>query len=82
VDLQKVSVRTVLKEKDPTMKGLSIFRFERLDTPVEEVMARFSTETALEVVLVTKSGNKSTPIEGIVTQWDAARYPHSRSSRG
>ena len=82
VDLQKVCVRTVLKEKDPTMKGLSIFRFERLDAPVEEVMARFSTETALEVVLLTKSGNKSTPIEGIVTQWDAARYPHSRSSRG
>lgn len=74
VDLHRVCVRTVLKEKDPTMKGLSVFCFERLDAPVEEVMGRFSTETILEVVLLTKSGNKSTPIEGIVTQWDAARY--------
>lgn len=75
VDLHKVCVRTVLKEKDPTMKGLSVFRFERLDTPIEEVMGRFSTETILEVVLLTKSGNKSTSIQGIVTQWDAARFP-------
>jgi predicted transcriptional regulator len=77
VDLREVCVGTVLKQKDPTMKGMSIFGFERLDKPVEEVMARFSTETTLEVVLLTKSGNNSAPIEGIVTQWDAARYPQS-----
>ncbi len=75
VNLRNVCVTTVLKEKDPTSKGITIFCFECLDAPVEEVMSLFSRKTMLEVVLLTESGNKLKPIEGIITQWDAARYP-------
>jgi CBS domain-containing protein len=75
VNLAAVTVRMVLKEKDPSLQGIRIFHFERLDTPVEEVMGRFSVEPALEAVLLTTSGKQDTPLEGIVTQWDAARYP-------
>lgn len=75
VDLAAVCVRAVLKEKDPFLQGVPIFCFAQLDAPVAEVMGRFSAERALEVVLLTASGRKDTPIEGIVTQWDAARYP-------
>jgi len=78
VDLRKACVRTVLKEKDPTMREIAIFRFRRSDTPVEEVMGMFSREATLEVVLLTESGSKHTPIKGIVTQWDAARFSHPR----
>jgi predicted transcriptional regulator len=74
VNLGAVSVRAVLREKDPFLKGIAIFHFERLDAPVEEVMGRFSTERALEAILLTSTGNKQAPIEGIITQWDAARY--------
>jgi hypothetical protein len=65
----------VLEEKDPFLRGIPIFHFERLDAPLEEVMGRFSVEPALEVILLTDSGSKHTPIKGIITQWDAARYP-------
>ena len=75
VDLAIISVRMVLKEKDPSLKGIPIFHFEKLDAPVNEVMGRFSAEPTLEAVLLTHSGGKDTPIEGIITQWDAARYP-------
>jgi predicted transcriptional regulator len=78
VDLRMASVTTVLKEKDPTSKGIAIFRFKNLDAPVEEVMGLFSLDATLEVVLLTKSGSKHTPIEGIITQWDAARFSHPR----
>jgi hypothetical protein len=56
------------------MRGIQIFHFEKLDAPVEDVMGRFSREAALEVILLTRSGSKDNPLEGIVTQWDAARY--------
>jgi predicted transcriptional regulator len=74
VNLSSITVRTLLKEKDPYLRGIPIFHFEKLDSPVEEVMGRFSTEPVLEVVLLTESGSKHTPLEGIITQWDAARY--------
>jgi predicted transcriptional regulator len=74
VDLRQATVKTVLKEKDPTTMGISIFRFKSLDSPTEEVMGLFAIEPTLEVVLLTQSGNKHTRIEGIITQWDAARY--------
>ena len=75
VDLSSITVKTLLKEKDSSLKGIAIFHFDRLDSPVEEVMSRFSIEPALEVILLTQSGSKHTPLEGIITQWDAARYP-------
>jgi CBS domain-containing protein len=78
LDLQAACVKTVLKEKDPSTKGIAIFRFKRADAPVEEVMGLFSIEASLEVVLFTKGGSKHTPIEGIITQWDAARFSHPR----
>ena len=75
LDLTNVTVRMVLKEKDPSLKGIPIFHFERLDASVEEAMGRFLVEPTLEVLLLTDSGDKHTPIQGIITQWDAARYP-------
>ena len=74
VNLSAVSVRMVLKEKDPYLKDMAIFYFEKLDAPVQEVMGRFSAKPALEAVLLTINGNGNAPIEGIITQWDAARY--------
>jgi predicted transcriptional regulator len=76
VDLSAVTVRAVLKEKDPFLRGIPIFCFVKLDIPIEEVMGRFANQPALEAVLLTESGRKDGPLEGIVTQWDAARYPH------
>jgi len=75
VNLTTVDVKTLLKEKDPSSKGIPIFCFEKLDAPVEEVMGLFAVRPMLEVVLLTTSGNNNTSIEGIITQWDAARYP-------
>jgi predicted transcriptional regulator len=74
INLSSITVRMLLKEKDPYLRGIPIFHFERLDSPVEEVMGRFATEPVLEVILLTESGSKHTPLEGIITQWDAARY--------
>ena len=56
-----------------------IFRFERLNASEEEVMGLFQRQPTLEVVLLTESGGKNKPIEGIVTQWDAARYPNGEN---
>jgi predicted transcriptional regulator len=78
IDLAGVTVRTVLREREPDA-GV-IFRFERLEAPEEEVMGFFQRQPALEVVLLTESGGKNTPIEGIVTQWDAARYPNDEDT--
>lgn len=74
VNLEAVTIRAILKEKDPFFRGIAIFHFERLDAPEKEVMGRFSAEPALEAILLTTSGSKHTPLEGIITQWDAARY--------
>jgi len=74
VNLAAVPVGVVLEEKDPYLRGIHIFRFERIDACVEDVMGRFAAEPMLEAVLLTRSGDKSTSLEGIITQWDAARY--------
>lgn len=74
VDLSAVTVKNVLKEKDPFLRGIPIFCFARLDLPTEEVMGKFSNQPVLEAVLLTESGRKDGPLEGIVTQWDAARF--------
>lgn len=74
VAFSAVRVSQLVTEKDPTMVGIPIFRFIPLDTPVDEAIATFATEHALEVLLLTLSGTKHTPIEGIITQWDAARF--------
>lgn len=77
VDLSAVTVEEVVREKDSFSENTPIFGFARLDAPVEQVMTRFLRHPMLEVILLTISGNGSSPIEGIVTQWDAARYPES-----
>jgi|GEM_PF-5162606 len=74
VTFSAVRVAQVVTEKDPTMTGIPIFKFISLDAPVDEAIAMFATEQALEVLLLAKSGTKHTPIEGIITQWDAARF--------
>lgn len=72
VDLSQITVRQVLRERE-TDRGI-IFRFAGLDAPETEVMSLFSIHPELEVVLLTESGNRNDPLEGIITQWDAARY--------
>ena len=74
LNLAAVTVKMLLKEMDPFLGKITIFHFERLDDPVEEVIGRFSVEPALEAILLTDSGSKHGPIRGIITQWDAARY--------
>ncbi len=84
VNLAATTVKMVLNEKDPSLRGIPILHFEKLNKPVHEIMGRFSAEPALEVILLTNSGRKDTPLEGIITQWDAARHlfnqPQRRSS--
>jgi predicted transcriptional regulator len=75
VNLDAIAVKQVLRQKEPSRRHIPIFRFCGLDVPEAEVMGFFQSHPALEVVLLTKSGKKDTAIEGIVTQWDAARYP-------
>jgi len=75
IDLDGVTVRTVLREREPVPSVN--FRFERLDASEEEVMGLFQRQPDLEVVLLTDSGGRNKQIEGIVTQWDAARYPNA-----
>lgn len=74
IDLTEVKVRTVLREKDPFKKGVAIFDFVRFDASVEDVMGKFMARPMLEAVLLTRTGNSKSKIEGIITQWDAARY--------
>jgi predicted transcriptional regulator len=80
IDLQAVVVSAVLREKESDRKKRPTFQFAAINEPVTEVMSRFLLHPALEVVLLTQSGSGSTPIEGIVTQWDAARFPGSARS--
>lgn len=76
INLDEAAVKTVLREKDPFRNGIPIFKFVALDTPVVEVMGLFSARPMLESVLLTKSGNRKDKIEGIITRWDAARFPN------
>lgn len=73
IELLGVTVLQVMQEREPDRPV--IFDFRRLDAPEEDVMGLFQRRAALEVVLLTASGGRDTPIEGIVTQWNAARYP-------
>lgn len=75
IDLEAVPVKTVVEEKDPDLRDVCIFCFARLEDPVDEVMGKFVVHRALEVVLLTSTGTGNAPLGGIVTQWDAARYP-------
>lgn len=68
-----VTVEQVMSEQEPGSEA--IFEFRRVDDGEEEVMASFHQRPNLEVVLLTESGDRNTPIGGIITQWDAARYP-------
>jgi predicted transcriptional regulator len=77
VELSGVTVLQVMREHESERVRGVIFDFRRLDAPEDEVMGLFQQRPALEVVLLTASGEQDTPIEGIVTQWDAARFPKS-----
>ena len=81
IDLTAVTVRTILREREPDA-GVN-FRFGRLDANEDEVMSLFHSHAQLQVVLLTESGGQKFPIEGIVTQWDAARFTpeHDTPSR-
>ncbi len=68
-----VTVEQVMQEQEPDREA--IFEFRRFYDAVEEVMALFHQRPGLEVVLLTESGGQDTPIGGIITHWDAARYP-------
>ena len=73
IDTTGLVVKTVLDHAEPGR--LVIFRFMSPDTPEQEVMGLFQRQPTLEVVMLTESGVGNSPLVGIVTQWDAARYP-------
>lgn len=73
IDIAGAAVKTVFDQVAPDRPN--IFRFVRLDAPEQEVMGLFRRHPALEVVMLTESGDGNTPFAGILTQWDAARYP-------
>ncbi len=73
-DTSCVTVRTVMEQVEPDRPR--IFRFMRLNECEQVVMSLFLHHPALEVVLLTNCGTGNTPLEGIVTQWDAARHPN------
>jgi len=79
VNLAEVAITAVLREKVPDRKQIPIFRFQSLEEPESIVMGLFILFPMLEVVLLTETGTSTSPIEGIVTQWDAARYPAGTS---
>jgi CBS domain-containing protein len=64
IDLAQVEVRAVLREKETDRKGILIFRFVALDVPEAEVMSLFVKRPMLEVVLLTKTGTRDSPIAG------------------
>lgn len=73
-DLASVRVLEVLREEEKNYRG-QIFCFVRSDQPIDEVMALFSLRPMLEVVLLTATGKSGTEaLQGIVTEWDAARF--------
>jgi predicted transcriptional regulator len=73
-DMAGIKVLEVLREEEKNYRG-RIFRFVRSDRPVDEVMALFALHPMLEVVLLTGTGRSGTePLQGIVTEWDAARF--------
>jgi predicted transcriptional regulator len=76
INLNDVAVKTVLREKDPFRKGIPIFKFVSVDSPIEEVMGLFAARPMLEAVFLSENGHRTHQIEGIITQWDAARYPN------
>jgi predicted transcriptional regulator len=75
INLNEVPVSAVIREKDPFLRDVAVFCFARRDTPVEDVLGKFAKLRALEVVLLTPNGRSKSGIEGVLTQWDAARFP-------
>jgi CBS domain-containing protein len=77
VDMRSIQVSQVIKEEEPDRKQ-AIFRFRKPQDPEDEVLGMFVLHPMLEVVLLIDDGSNKTPVKGIATAWDAARY----SSRG
>lgn len=73
IALGGVTVLQVMREREEDRP--QVFDFRRLDDPEQEVMGLFQQRAGLEVVLLTESGGRDKPLQGIITQWDAARYP-------
>ena len=74
IDLSRVQVSQVIREEEPDRKD-TIFRFRKPQDPEDEVMGMFAFHPSLEVVLLTEDGSNKTLIQGIITAWNAARYP-------
>ena len=80
-DLASVRVLKVLQEEERDCRR-QIFCFVRSDQPIDEVMALFALHPMLEVVLLTATGkSESEPLQGIVTEWDAARFSKPQGRR-
>lgn len=77
IELAGVTVRQVMTERE--QDRAAIFQFRGFNDAEEEVMGLFHQHPGLEVVLLTENGEPDTPIGGIITQWDAARYPDGAS---
>ena len=80
-DMASVRVLEVLQEEERDYRR-QIFCFIRSDRPMDEVMALFALHPMLEMVLLTATGKSgSEPLQGIVTEWDAARFSKPQGRR-
>jgi len=73
-NFDEVFVKQVLPEETSERDRGDIYKFRSVKAPVTEVMALFAKHPILEAVLLKDGGNNRSAFQGIVTQWDAARF--------
>lgn len=73
IDIANTTVSDVLRSaRNP--QEVSIHKFCAEAEPAEDVMSWFQQNPELEAVLITTNGGQRSPMIGVVTEWDAARY--------
>jgi predicted transcriptional regulator len=69
VDLSEVPVRDALRQEEKR----PYFLFVSKQTPVDDVVEKFVSNPALEVVLITENGKRTEKLLGIITAFDIVR---------
>ncbi|MBI5251785.1 MAG: CBS domain-containing protein [Desulfomonile tiedjei] len=72
-DLEKVSVKTVLREEEDKRRR---FLFAPENKNVDDIIALFAQSDLLEAVLITDTGNNKGKLKGIATRWDIVKIKH------
>jgi predicted transcriptional regulator len=70
VDLREVRVQKVLRDEEAREN----VRFVSARTRVPEVVDAFTQRPLVEAVLITASGKRGEPLQGIATRWDILAY--------